>query len=273
MIAAILSLPRRVARRVMAPIREARATAARHAARRAYPITQQQLQEALERLMGAPSEALMVHSSLSACGQFAEGPAGIISALRERCGTLCLPTHSYTYPVEIGERAPLFNPASTPSKNGALTEFFRAQPGVSRSIHATHSLAALGPLADLATRDHYTHDSPTGLGTPYSRLVHRPSAALMFGVHFHYYTFFHTAEFEAGSSHAFQQGVTDRLFVLDEAGEQRECLSRRQNWAPRRSRRYLVPQSWRRRPTSMPSAWALSRRLSRWAKPMPTRQP
>lgn len=176
----------------------------------------------------------MVHSSLSACGHFTEGPADILAALQEVCGTLCLPTHSYTYPVEIGERAPLFDAAVTPSRNGALTEFFRKQPGVLRSIQSTHSLAASGPLAQDVTVGHYGYDTPTGFGTPYSRLVHRPSAALMFGVHFHYYTFFHTAEFEAGSSHAFQQGVTDRLYVVDETGAARECLSRRQNWAPMR---------------------------------------
>ena len=234
MISRILSLPRRLARRVVAPIREARATAARHAARRAFSVTPQDLRDALGRLVATPGEALMVHSSLSTCGHFTEGPADIIAALRDTCGTLCLPTHSYTYPLQIGERAPLFDAAVTPSKNGALTEFFRKQPGVLRSIHSTHSLAAAGPLAGMMTGDHHGHDSPTGFGTPYSRLVHRRSAALMFGVHFHYYTFFHTAEFEAGSPHAFQQGVTDRLYVVDEAGSPRECLSRRQNWAPMR---------------------------------------
>ncbi len=176
----------------------------------------------------------MVHSSLSACGNFTAGPADIIAALQETCGTLCLPTHSYTYPTVIGERAPLFDAAVTPSQNGALTEFFRQQPGVLRSIHSTHSLACFGPRAAEVTAGHHTYDSPTGPGTPYSRLVHRPSAALMFGVHFHYYTFFHTAEFEAGSPHAFQQGITDRLYVVDESGARHECLSRRQNWAPMR---------------------------------------
>jgi aminoglycoside N3'-acetyltransferase len=81
---------------------------------------------------------------------------------------------------------------------------------------------------------HYLCDSPTGEGTPYSRLVHGGSAALMFGVSFHSYTFFHTAEFESGSESAFQAGLTDRLRVVDEAGQVREQLSRRQNWAPNR---------------------------------------
>ena len=234
MISKVLSFPRRFARRVLTPIREVRAKSARAAARQAYPITPLQLRESLAQLATMPSETLMVHSSLSACGQFTNGPADIIVALKELCGTLCLPTHTYIYPVTLGERAALFDAATTPSVSGALTEFFRKQPGVLRSIQSTHSLAASGPLAEEITAGHYTYDSPTGLGTPYSRLVHRPSAALMFGVHFHYYTFFHTAEFEAGSSHAFQQGVTDRLYVTDETGTKRECLSRRQNWAPMR---------------------------------------
>jgi aminoglycoside N3'-acetyltransferase len=56
----------------------------------------------------------------------------------------------------------------------------------------------------------------------------------MFGVSFHYYTFFHTAEFEAGSEYAYQHGVIDWLRVLDETGAVRERASRRQNWAPMR---------------------------------------
>lgn len=229
---------RSVLRRAAAPLRQVRrvreSRAWRKVQRRLTPISAQDLRDALRQVVGPPPAILMVHSSLSACGQFIAGPADVLDALREVSGTLCLPTHTYCYPARPGEPGPLFDHRATPSQNGRLTEIFRGQAGVRRSIHATHSLAACGPLADEICAGHYEADSPCGPGTPYSRLVHRRAAALMFGVTFHSYTFFHTAEFESGSPAADQRGVLDRLWILDENGRERECLSRRQNWAPNR---------------------------------------
>ena len=44
-----------------------------------------------------------------------------------------------------------------------------------RSIHATHSLAALGSYAKELCSDHYRQDTPCGAATPYARLLQRPS--------------------------------------------------------------------------------------------------
>jgi aminoglycoside 3-N-acetyltransferase len=203
----------------------------------ASPIGPKELRATLDRLIGELPEALLVHSSLSGCGWFTAGPDDVLDALVDHCGTLALVTHTYCYPMTPGEVGPLFDPMVTASQNGILTEMFRKRPGAVRSIHATHSLAARGPLAREIVADHYLQDSPCGAGTPYSRLVHRRCSALMFGVSFHYYTFFHTAEFESGSAFAYQHNVQDRLRVIDETGVERECPSRRQNWAPNRFER------------------------------------
>ena len=61
---------------------------------------------------------MFVHSSLSGLGHFTGGPQDILAALREVSGTLGLPTHTYTYPEVLGEAAPVFDPATTPSQNG-----------------------------------------------------------------------------------------------------------------------------------------------------------
>lgn len=202
--------------------------------RLANPIRAAQLDGALATLTGGGTEILMVHSSLSACGGFTAGPEGVLSGLRKHCGTLVLPTQSYCYPVNPGEPGPLFQAATTPSQNGLLTEVFRSQPGVLRSIHATHALAVEGPMATEVCEGHYLNDSPCGPGTPYSRLIQRRVSALMFGVNFLYYTFFHTAEFESGSDAAFEHGTRDWLRVIDEQGVERDCFSRRQSRSPMR---------------------------------------
>ena len=198
------------------------------------PIRPDEMRSALKQLTGGGTEILFVHASLSSCGRFTAGPDDVLRGLREVSGTLGLPTHTYCYPSAAGEPGPLFDPATRPSQNGALTEMFRTKPSVVRSINATHSIAATGPLSETLTAGHYLLDTPCGAGTPYCRLVQRRAAVLLFGVTFHCYTLFHTAEDASGSEFAYEHGTLDRLRVVDEHGEQHDCWSRRQSRAPRR---------------------------------------
>jgi aminoglycoside 3-N-acetyltransferase len=191
------------------------------------------MRKALSRLIGS-REILLVHSSLSTCGRFTAGPDDVLAGLSEFCDTLILPTHTYCYPTSPKEPGVLFDRETTPSKTGLLTEMFRKQAGSTRSIHATHSLAARGELAEQICTNHYRHDSPCGAGTPYSRLVERRASVLLFGVTFHSYTLFHTAEDASGSAFAYEQGTLDRLRVVDEQGQPCDCWSRRQTRTPRR---------------------------------------
>jgi aminoglycoside 3-N-acetyltransferase len=178
----------------------------------------------------------MVHSSLSALGQIDGGAVTVIDQLGEFCGTLCMPAHSYCYPDSENEPGPIFDRQSTPSQVGLISEQFRSQPGVVRSINPTHSLAARGELADEICVGHYATDTPCGKGTPYARMIDRRCAALMFGVSMHSYTFFHTAEDAAGSSFAYEEGTQDRLRVRKESGDVYEYLGRRQTRNERRFR-------------------------------------
>lgn len=198
------------------------------------PIRPEEMRTTLNRLVGDGSEILFVHASLSNCGRFTAGPRDVLCGLREFCDTLVFPTQTYCYPSSPDAAGPLFDPETTPSKTGLLTEIFRTRTRTLRSIHATHSLAASGSLAGEVCSGHYRYDTPCGAGTPYSRLVQRRAAVLLFGVTFHSYTLFHTAEDASGSEFAYEHGTLDRLRVVDERGEQQNCWSRRQSRAPRR---------------------------------------
>ncbi|PNE18176.1 hypothetical protein V511_13105 [Mesotoga sp. Brook.08.YT.4.2.5.1] len=48
----------------------------------------------------------------------------------------------------------------TPSNVGAISEAFRRSHGVVRSVHATHSVYAMAPLADELTADHHMDRTP-----------------------------------------------------------------------------------------------------------------
>jgi aminoglycoside 3-N-acetyltransferase len=200
------------------------------------PIGPDRLRRALDQLTLKPADVLLVHTSLSACGRFTAGPESVLSTLRNYGRTTCFPTFSFCYPEPPASEVdgPLFDPAKTPSKMGLLTEIFRHAPDATRSIHATHALAAAGPLARELCADHYLQDAPCGGDSPFGRLIRQRAAVLLFGVSFDSYTFYHTAEDASGSSFAYTPDLIDRLRVVDEEGQPRTCLSRRQTRDPRR---------------------------------------
>jgi aminoglycoside 3-N-acetyltransferase len=203
--------------------------------RKTVRISRGELYGVFNELTPSPPAILMVHSSLSSCGTIVGGPDVILEVLQAHCETLVLPTHTYCYPDSPGVAGPLFDPATTPSKVGLISERFRKRQGILRSLNATHSIAASGPQAEEICQGHCEQDTPCGKGTPYERMIQHRAAALMFGVSMHSYTFFHTAE-DAASDLAYETGVVDRLRVRGEDGQDHECSSRRQSRDPRRFR-------------------------------------
>lgn len=122
----------------------------------------------------------------------------IVRSLLTTTNNLCMPTHTYCYPAVQGGVAPLFDPLVTPSRVGVLTEHFWRSDGVQRSLHPSHSVAAIGPFADVLTSHHEECITPCGKGTPYIRMIEADFSVLMLGASLNAYTFFHTAEDEAG---------------------------------------------------------------------------
>jgi aminoglycoside N3'-acetyltransferase len=95
----------------------------------------------------------------------------LLAVVGER-GTVMMPTFSvgdssYRYATS---NPPPFDPQHAPATTGALPERFRHYPGVLRSLHPTHSVAAKGPLAEELLRHHEKSESPFGDATPYARL-------------------------------------------------------------------------------------------------------
>jgi aminoglycoside N3'-acetyltransferase len=201
----------------------------RRAQRLASPISSDKLRRALDEVTGGGRDILYVHSGISSIGYFTCGPAGIARVLREFCDTLFQSTHTYSYPPSPEVPAPVFDARSTPSQMGLFAETFWRLPGVVRSIHSSHSIAAEGKLAAQVCAKHYDCSTATGEGTPYSQLVHRGAPALMFGIDFRFYTPFHTAEWESGSVFAYEPEEVNRLRFLDENRVLQERLVRRQN--------------------------------------------
>jgi aminoglycoside 3-N-acetyltransferase len=198
-------------------------------------IDEADIVSALRSLSAKPLRIVMVHSSLSVFGRVAGGASTVLRALRvwQPDATLAMPAHSYCYP-QPGQAAPIFDARRSPSVVGRITDVFRQQPGVLRSLHPTHSLAVTGSDAEPLIRGHEQCDTPCGAGTPYARLVSRDAAVLMFGAPMHAYTLFHTAEDAAAVPYLY---YPDRVSVRyrTQDGAIREMTMRRQDTTVARS--------------------------------------
>ena len=181
-----------------------------------------------------PGGSLLVHSSLSSLGFVPGGASAVIRSLIKALGptgTLVLPAHSWDL-AEQGVR--VFDVSETPSCVGTITEHFRKMPGVKRSLHPTHSVAAFGPLASYFTAGHENCSTPCGAGSPYEKLLNQGGQILFLGVNLDSNTAFHTVEAIVNVSYLMKQD-SEIFTIVDVAGNRTEVSVRRhQSGIPRR---------------------------------------
>lgn len=112
-------------------------------------VTKNDIKKGLTKIGLAMGDVVVVHSSLSSFGEVDGGADTVVDALLETVGeqgTLVAPT--YTYGLDI------YNPKTSSSLCGAITEAVRKRPSALRSLHPSHSIAAIGALADMITEGH-----------------------------------------------------------------------------------------------------------------------
>lgn len=175
----------------------------------------------------------MVHSSLASLGFVPGGARGVIKALLRALGpegTLVMPSHSWD---RAGGGDFSFDVRNTPGCVGKISEVFRTMPGVSRSLHPTHSVIALGPRANHLTQWHEDAATPCGPGTPYMKLIEERSQVLFVGASLDQNTLFHTLEAVAHVPYLLRD--TDEAFTItDASGTTRVMRMRRHNRGPNR---------------------------------------
>lgn len=140
------------------------------------------------------SRHVLMHSALSKCGYFVGGQRVLVHTIREHLGgdsTLVLPSHSWKQ-VSNGLRT--FDQKNTPSCVGAVSEWFRSQPDTRRSLHPTHSLAAIGPDVDALLAGHENAETPCGRFSPYHRLLELDVSILLLGAPLESNTSYHCCE-------------------------------------------------------------------------------
>lgn len=155
--------------------------------------TLESLVKQLEQLGINSQGTLLVHSSLKSMGPVEGGADTVLDAYTAymKDGLLVLPTHTWSY---IKADNPRFYVDQSPSCIGILPELFRNRPGVVRSWHPTHSVAALGQDAVEFTKDDHLFDTPCARGSAWGKLLDRKATILLVGVDLRRNTFIHGVE-------------------------------------------------------------------------------
>lgn len=152
-------------------------------------ITSSEILAALRKLSLRPGDLLVVHSSLSSFGATIEGGAdAVVDALLAVVspgGSVFVPTFNYA-------QLP-FDPATTPSLAGAISEALRRRPEALRSRQPTHPWAGTGPAAP-EVLDGHERTTPFGRGSPIWRLWERDAHVLLLGVDHRANSMIHVAE-------------------------------------------------------------------------------
>ncbi len=157
------------------------------------PLTQADIATGLRKLGLGAGDRVLAHSSLAAFGKVKGGAGAVIDALLEVVGPeglVAVPTFAC---------APPFDRRASSTPLGAIPETFWRRSEAVRSLHPTHSIAAIGKGADELIRDHEKQPTAYAEGTPYHKLATSGGKILLLGVDQDRNTTLHTAEALVGA--------------------------------------------------------------------------
>lgn len=155
--------------------------------------TKQQLKDDLKSMGLSSSDALMLHSSMKSIGEVEGGADTVVDAFMEYFsdGLFMTPTHTW---AQMSETYTVFNPKTEPACVGIIPNIFMKRPGVVRSLHPTHSIAAYGPDAqDYIYGEEYC-TTPCTPGGCWDRLRQVRAKILLAGVNHIRNTYIHSIE-------------------------------------------------------------------------------
>lgn len=153
----------------------------------------QQLKDQLESMGLKGDETILIHSSMKSIGEVDGGADAVLDAWMEyfKDGLLLLPTHTWK---TVNADNPVYNPQTTPSCVGLLTNMFMKRDGVIRSLHPTHSMAGYGKsAAEYLVGEEY-NNTPCTPGGCYDRLKDAGGKVLLVGVGHERNTYIHSVE-------------------------------------------------------------------------------
>ena len=212
-------------------------------------FTQEQLEKQLKAIGIKKGDTLLVHSSLSRIGHLEDGPKTLVDALLSVIGeegNLLMPTSpNHVFQLNYIQNTPFFDVLNSPSRTGAITEYFRKLPDALRSLHPTEPVSAVGPLAEYFTKDHFKEITPYTDKSPFYRVSEQNGKILYLGV---------TLDMAGTNLHTLEDAVADFKFpvyypqvfeidILDEEGVKHKVKTKVHNpeYSKKRKCDELIP--------------------------------
>ena len=164
-------------------------------------------------------DTIFVHSSVSAFGKLSTFDTEfllktLINSLKESVGdngTLILPTFTYSF-----LKNEPYDKTNSKSKVGTLTEYFRKQPDVSRTVHPNHSVAIWGKhKSELLKIGKDTFDNASIFG----KLHKLDGKIVFFGAPFQSCTYVHHIEQMHGVPYRYMKKIRGKIIDSDKEYE------------------------------------------------------
>lgn len=144
--------------------------------------------------MGLKStDSIMIHSSYKAIGEVEGRAETVVDALMTyfKDGLLMTPTHTW---AQFHQEYNVYDPVTEPACVGIIPNLFRKRPGVVRSLHPTHSIAAYGPKAESYIAGDENCTTPCAPQGCWGRLKDVNAYILLLGVTHIRNTYMHSVE-------------------------------------------------------------------------------
>ncbi len=175
-------------------------------AKQDYTFTVDALVSDLKNLGVEKGDTILMHSnaSIGPARQMVKAPdtgmRWVLDAIMEavgKDGTLALPTFTKCFKgSDSGPVGDVWNPDTSPSRVGSLTNYILKEPGRSRSDHPTHPLAAIGGRAEEFCQGHSWRDGASTFDRegPWGHLVDWDGKILWVGTDMRTQTAVHVVE-------------------------------------------------------------------------------
>lgn len=190
--------------------------------------TKEQLKIQLKDMGLFSTDTVLIHSSMKAIGEVEGGGETVLDAWQEYFseGLLLLPTHTW---ATVNAGHPVYDPANSESCVGILPNLFRKRPGVVRSLHPTHSMAAYGrAAADYVAGEEFCN-TPCTPGGCYDRLRQVNGKILLIGVGQERNTFIHSVEEVLNVPNRLSDRPMELTVVMPDGGERRVYMRKHYN--------------------------------------------
>ncbi|MCQ2445576.1 MAG: AAC(3) family N-acetyltransferase [Clostridia bacterium] len=195
-------------------------------------VSKDMLMEGFRSLGLGKTDTVLVHSAMSSFGYVEGGAETVIGALLDTAceGTVLVPTLTGS-PEDGPEKPPFCDVRSTPCWTGRIPETFRKDPRAVRSLHPTHSVAAIGANQNELTAGHEKSLTPCDEHSPYYKLGQMGGYILLIGVGQNNNTTIHSIEEIAKVPYHLHSYETEGI-VVDKDGNTLTVKNYLHSWDP-----------------------------------------